>query len=54
MKDGENKISCYILLQFAATLDIPPRIGGGGTNSDATSRRGCGSEYPKIIAKAYG
>jgi len=24
MNDGENKISCYILLQFAATLDIPP------------------------------
>lgn len=24
MKDGENKISIYILLQFAATLNIPP------------------------------
>jgi len=24
MKDGENKMSRYILLQFAATLDKPP------------------------------
>lgn len=30
-KDGENKISHYILLQFAATLDKPPRTAGEQT-----------------------
>lgn len=52
MKDGENKISFYILLQFAATLDIPPCI-AGGTNSGAISPCGCGSKYPKSIARGH-
>jgi hypothetical protein len=52
-KDGENKIFCYIILQFAATLDKPQWIAGEQTVTlyrDVAVVR----SILKTLQKAYG